>query len=103
VAAAEGVSGRALLFELREGGRCRIELSYQDGAQGTGKDQREERHQRWTLPEARSGRRVVTSVEFGSDDPASAGGMIMTWISAEDNAATFASTLENLACFVAAR
>ena len=66
--------------------------------------------------------RVVQEVEFESDDPAFAGTMVMTWslepvdggtlvtfraddvppgISAEDHAAGFAASLENLAAYVA--
>ena len=69
------------------------------------------------------GRRIVQTVEFESADPAFAGTMVMTWtleptpdgtevtvsaanvpsgISAEDHAAGLASSLENLARFVAA-
>ncbi|HWT13669.1 MAG TPA: SRPBCC domain-containing protein [Allosphingosinicella sp.] len=120
----DGMSGRALLFEPREGGRYRIELRYQDAAApgATGKTTARTDVTSGRFLALEPGKRVVQSVEFESGDPAFAGEMIMTWsldpapggtrvtvtaanvpagISAEDHAAGLASSLENLARFLA--
>ena len=118
-----GMSGRALLFEPREGGRYRIELIYETAAMQGGKGKTGERSDvssgRFVALEP--GRRIVQSVVFDSDDPEFAGEMIVTWtfepagagtnvtvkadnvpagISAEDHQAGLDSSLENLARFV---
>lgn len=120
----EGMSGRALLFEPRVGGRYRIELAFE----GEGHEARGKTTARTDITSGRflvlePGRRIVQTVEFESTDPAFAGTMVMTWslepsaggtrvtitaeevppgISAEDHAAGLASSLENLAAFVEA-
>jgi uncharacterized protein YndB with AHSA1/START domain len=116
-----GMSGRALLFEPWEGGRYRIQLSYEDSAHGSGKTSANSDISAGSFLKLEPGRRIVMSVEFESDDPAFAGEMMMTWlfepasegtnvtvtaenvpagISAEDHAAGLVSTLENLARFL---
>lgn len=115
----EGMSGRALLFEPREGGRYRIALTYE--GEGTGKTSAKTDITSGRFLALEPGRRIVQSVVFESDDPAFAGEMIMSWsfepapgvtevtvtaenvpagISAEDHEAGLASSLENLARFV---
>lgn len=115
-----GMTGRALLFEPREGGRYRIELSLE--SEGTGKTTAKSDVSAGRFLALDPGRRVVQSVAFQSQDPAFAGEMIMTWsldpaaggtsvtvtaenvpagISAEDHAAGLASSLDNLARFLA--
>ena len=120
----EGMSGRALLFEPREGGRYRIELALEgDGHKAPGKttDRTDITSGRFLALEP--DRRIVQTVEFDSTDPAFAGTMVMTWslepsaggtrvtitaedvppgILAEDHAAGLASSLANLAGFVEA-
>lgn len=116
----KGMTGRALLFDPREGGRYRIELSYQGSGDGKTTAGTDISSGRFLALEP--GRRVVQSVAFESDDPAFAGEMVMTWslepesgrtnvtvtaenvpsgISAEDHAAGLASSLDNLARFLA--
>jgi len=74
------MSGRALEYEFREGGRYRIELTYAGGSQtSVGKTTA-----RTDLTSGRFlvvdwGRRVVQSVEFESDDASFAGEMQLTW------------------------
>ena len=118
----EGMSGRALLFEPREGGRYRIELRYRGEGEGKSSAKTDITSGRFLALEP--GRLVVQSVIFDSDDPAFAGEMIVTWtlapagggtlvtvtaervpagISAEDHAAVLASSLDNLARFVTSR
>lgn len=121
----EGMRGRALIFEPREGGRYRIELAFEEagpGASGKTTERTDVTSGRFlTLV---PGRLIVQTVEFDSADPAFAGTMVMTWslepsaggtlvtivaenvppgVSAEDHAAGLASSLDNLAGFVGAR
>jgi len=117
-----GMSGRFDWFELRLGGGYRLVLTYADpsGAPGkatAGTDVVEAR-----FVELVPGERIVEAVEFESDDPALAGTMTMTWdlaateggtrvdiradnvpagISAEDHAVGLASSLANLADYLA--
>lgn len=120
----DGMTGRALLFEPWEGGRYRIELRYEEAGEpgGAGKSTARSDISAGRFLALEPGKRIVQSVAFESDDPAFAGEMIMTWlldpapggtkvtvtaenvpagISAEDHAAGLASSLENLARFVA--
>jgi uncharacterized protein YndB with AHSA1/START domain len=115
----QGMRGRALLFEPRQGGRCSIELSFE--GEGTGKTNAKSDVSAGRFLALDPGRRVVQSVAFESEDPAFAGEMIMTWslepapggtnvtvtaenvpvgISAEDHSAGLASSLGNLARFL---
>jgi uncharacterized protein YndB with AHSA1/START domain len=121
-----GMSGRALRFDPRPGGRYRIELTYKRGAVpgGAGKTSERTDISSGRFLALEPGRRVVQSVAFESDDPAFAGDMIVTWtlapaeggtlvtviaeqvpagISAEDHEAGLASSLDHLARFVTSR
>jgi uncharacterized protein YndB with AHSA1/START domain len=117
----EGMTGRVLQLEPREGGRYRIELTLEGeghGVSGKTTERTDVTHGRFL--ELVPGRRIVQSVEFDSADPAFAGTMVMTWsleptgegtivtvsavdvppgISARDHEAGLASSLENLALF----
>ena len=118
-----GMSGRALLFEPRQGGRYRIELVYEtaEAPGGGGKSGERSDISAGTFLELEPNRRIVQSVAFESDDPAFDGEMVITWafepagpgtqvtvsaeqvpsgISADDHEAGLASSLENLARFV---
>lgn len=78
-----GMSGRALLFEPWEGGRYRIELSYDDPATapgGAGKSGAASDIASGTFLTLEPGRLVVQTGEFESDDPAFAGVMEMRWV-----------------------
>jgi len=119
----EGMSGRTLLFEPREGGRYRIALRYESAAApgGRGKSGARTDISAGRFLALELGRRVVQSATFESDDPAFAGEMIVSWslepvaggttvivtadnvpagIAAEDHAAGLASSLLKLARFV---
>ena len=116
-----GMTGRALVYEFREGGRYRIELTYASPGAGKTSARTDISHGRFLALDP--GRRIVMSALFESADPAFAGEMIMTWtfvpapggtevtvtaehvpagISAEDHAEGLNSTLENLARHVEA-
>jgi uncharacterized protein YndB with AHSA1/START domain len=120
-----GMSGRVLLFEPWEGGRFRIELRYDSAAPpgGRGKTGARSDISAGRFLALEPGRRVVQSVAFQSEDPFYAGEMTMTWslapapggtlvtivadnvpagISAVDHEAGLASSLQNLADFLAA-
>jgi uncharacterized protein YndB with AHSA1/START domain len=118
----EGMSGRILLFEPRQGGRYRIELTLEGEGHGApGKTTERTDIASGRFLELVAGRRIVQTVEFDSDDPAFAGTMVMTWsldsgpegtavtvsasdvppgIAAGDHEAGLESSLENLARFV---
>jgi uncharacterized protein YndB with AHSA1/START domain len=120
-----GMSGRALEYEFREGGRYRIELRYDAkaaGAAGKTTGRTDITHGRFL--ELQRGRRITQSVEFESSDPAFADVMTMTWafdpapqgttvtvradnvpdgISKSDHDAGLRSSLRNLAVFVEGR
>jgi uncharacterized protein YndB with AHSA1/START domain len=115
----KGMSGRILLFEPREGGRYRIELTLEGDKQGfSGKTTERTDIASGRFLALEPGRRIVQTAEFESADPAFAGTMTMAWsldpeaggtrvtisaadvppgISAEDHEAGLASSLENLA------
>ena len=116
----EGMRGRALVFEPWQGGRYRIELSYEAAPPpgGAGKSAARSDISAGRFLAIEPGRRIVQSAAFQSDDPAFAGEMTLSWtfepeaggtrvavsaenvppgISAEDHAAGLASSLENLA------
>lgn len=115
-----GMTGRVLLFEPRAGGRYRIELTYRGAGKGKTGAHSDVTAGRFLALEP--GRRIVMSVQFDSADAAFAGEMLMTWsfapvpggtevavaasqvpagISPEDHAAGMASSLANLARFLA--
>ncbi|HVQ07144.1 MAG TPA: SRPBCC family protein [Allosphingosinicella sp.] len=116
----EGMTGRTLLFEPWEGGRYRIALIHE--GEGRGKTDARTDISAGRFLALVPGRRIVQSVIFESGDPRYAGEMTVSWsldpaaggtnvtvtaenvppgISAEDHAAGLASSLENLARFVA--
>ena len=119
----EGMTGRVLEFDPREGGRYRIELAYEgegppsDKAKTTARTDISTGRFLALVP----GKRIVQSVDFESMNASFAGQMIMTWafdavsagtrvtITAEnvppgitqaDHDAGLRSTLENLARYL---
>lgn len=117
-----GMSGRILRFEPRPGGRYRIELTLEDERGHSGKTTERTDIASGRFLALEPGRRIVQTAEFESADPAFAGTMVMTWsfdaepggtrvtvsasdvpagIAADDHEAGLASSLENLARFVA--
>ncbi len=116
----DGMTGRTLLFEPWEGGRYRIALAYE--GDGAGKTDGRTYISAGRFLALVPGLRIVQSAIFESGDPRYAGEMTLSWaldpaaggtnvtvtaenvpagISAEDHAAGFTSSLENLARFVA--
>jgi uncharacterized protein YndB with AHSA1/START domain len=118
----DGMSGRFERFDGRPGGSYRMILTYANVASASGKTTADA-----DVVEARflsivPGVRVVQAVDFVSDDPAFASTMTMTWevavagagtrvdiraddvpagISPDDHAAGLASSLANLATYLA--
>jgi uncharacterized protein YndB with AHSA1/START domain len=119
----EGMSGRVLEYDFREGGRYRIELTYGDGAAvGMAKTTARTDVTAGRFLSLSPGERIVQSVEFESEDASFAGEMIMTWsfeaagartrvtitaenvppgISQADHDAGLRSSLQNLARYLA--
>lgn len=86
-----GMTGRALLFEPWEGGRYRIELTYDDPATapgGAGKSDAASDIASGRFLTLEPGRAVVQTGEFESDDPAFAGIMTMRWTFAAEAGGT---------------
>jgi len=120
-----GMSGRALAYDFRAGGRYRIALTYDASAPaGVGKTASRTDVSAGRFVSLDPGRAIVQSVQFESTDAAFAGEMTITWsfqraprgthvtvtaqnvpagISPEDHAAGLRSSLENLARFCARR
>jgi uncharacterized protein YndB with AHSA1/START domain len=74
------MTGRALEYDFREGGRYRIELSYDTKTSGSaGKTSKGTDVTAGRFLTLEPGKRIVQSVVFESEDPAFAGEMIMTW------------------------
>jgi uncharacterized protein YndB with AHSA1/START domain len=118
----QGMSGRILQYDPREGGSYRIELRLEGEGHGvSGKTTGRTDVTSGRFLALEPGRRIVQTVEFDSADPAFAGTMVMTWlfeplaegtkvtvsaadvppgISAEDHESGLASSLDNLARFV---
>jgi uncharacterized protein YndB with AHSA1/START domain len=109
-------------FDPRPGGTYRLVLTYADPSGAPGKTSADSDVVEGRFVAVVPGVRVVQAVDFVSDDPAYAGTMVMTWavaaaeggtrveiraddvpdgISAEDHAAGLASSLANLAVYVA--
>jgi len=118
----EGMTARFERFDLRRGGSYRLVLSYTDASGSPGKATAETDIVEARFAEVVPENRVVQAVDFESNDSALAGTMTMTWevtpvnggtrvditaddvpdgISAEDHAQGLASSLENLARFLA--
>jgi uncharacterized protein YndB with AHSA1/START domain len=116
-----GMSGHIETFEPRPGGHYRMTLTYDDATTG-GKSGGNADVVEGRFVDLVPGQRVVQQVEFASDDPAFAGIMTMTWslasvpggtevtvtadnvpdgISKQDHADGMASSLANLAAFLA--
>ncbi len=75
-----GMTGRALAYDFREGGRYRIELTYDDAAgRGAGKTTQRSDVSTGRFLTLEPGTRIVQTVEFESDDSAFGGQMLMTW------------------------
>jgi uncharacterized protein YndB with AHSA1/START domain len=75
------MTGRALEYDFREGGRYRIALTYDQAAPisaGKTEGRTDVSTGRFLLVEP--GRRIVQSVEFESTAAAFAGEMLMTWL-----------------------
>ncbi len=116
------MTGRALEYDFREGGRYRIALTYDDASPSTaGKTAERTDVSGGRFVSLEAGRLIVQTVEFESQDAAFAGEMIMTWsfeptttgtrvtvtaenvppgISPADHDEGLRSSLENLAAFV---
>lgn len=109
-------------FDGRPGGGYRMVLTYADASTAPGKATADSDVVAARFLEMVPGVRVVQAVDFVSDDPRYAGTMTMTWelsraeagtrieiraddvpdgISAEDHAAGLASSLQNLAAYLA--
>jgi uncharacterized protein YndB with AHSA1/START domain len=119
-----GMTGRFERFDLRPGGSYRMVLTYSDPSGASAKSTADSDVVDVRFVDVVPGRRIVQAVDFVSDDPDYSGTMTMTWyvvpldgetrvdivaedvppgISAEDHAAGFASTLDNLARYLEAQ
>jgi uncharacterized protein YndB with AHSA1/START domain len=117
-----GMTGRFERFDPRPGGSYRLVLTYADASAPQGKATADTDIVEARFVDLVPGVRVVQAVEFVSDDPAYAGTMTMTWevtaieggtrvdiiadsvpdgVAADDHAAGMASSLVNLAEFLA--
>ncbi|AUX40181.1 uncharacterized protein SOCE26_015800 [Sorangium cellulosum] len=76
----ESMTGRVLDYDFREGGRYRIELTYDEAASGdVGKTTGRTDVSAGRFLSLEPGKRIVQSVVFESPDAAFAGEMVMTW------------------------
>ncbi|BBD35603.1 ATPase [Aminobacter sp. Y103A] len=119
----QGMRGKVLAFDAREGGTFRMAFIYED-EHGHGKTTDNADVFEGRFAELIPGRRVIELVEFESDDPSFAGTMrivttlepveggtrvtvscenVPPGISEDDHREGIASSLENLAAFVEAR
>jgi len=74
------MTGRALEYDFREGGRYRIELTYDESAPaGAGKTTGRTDVSQGRFIALEPGRRIVQSVEFDTKDAAFSGEMLLTW------------------------
>ena len=74
------MTGRALEYDFREGGRYRLALTYGDAQANTvGKTAGRTDVSSGRFLSLKPGERIVQSVEFESTDPAFAGEMRVTW------------------------
>jgi len=75
-----GMTGRALEYDFREGGRYRIELTYDAAARpGAGKTTERSDVSTGRFLTLQPATRIVQTVEFESNDSAFGGQMLMTW------------------------
>jgi len=115
------MTGRALEYEFRAGGRYRIELTYAEDAGSVGKTSGRTDVSSGRFLAVEPGKRIVQSVEFESDAAAFAGEMQLSWafeavsdgtrvtvtaenvppgITEADHQAGLRSSLDNLARFL---
>jgi uncharacterized protein YndB with AHSA1/START domain len=73
------MTGRALEYEFRKGGRYRIELTYADASSATPKTTAQSDVTTGRFLALDPSRRIVQSVVFESSDASFGGEMIMTW------------------------
>ena len=75
-----GMTGRAIEYDFREGGRYHIELTYDEsGENPSGKTTGNTDVSTGMFVSLEPGRRIVQTVEFESSDPSMQGEMIMSW------------------------
>ena len=119
----EGMTGRFERYDPTVGGSYQLVLTYRNPTDAVGKSSADSDVVMARFVDIVPNDRVVQAVDFESDDPAFAGTMTMTWtvqpvdggtrvdiiaadvpdgISADDHAAGLASSLDNLARYVAA-
>lgn len=92
------MTGRALEYDFREGGRYRIELTYGDDApEAGGKTTGQTDVTAGRFLSLEPGKRIVQSVEFESGDASFVGEMVMTWMFESSPAGTLVTiTAENV-------
>lgn len=76
----EGMSARFEQFQMREGGRYRLVLTYDDTSDARGKSSADSDVMETRIRRLEPDRRVVWEVDFDAEDPAFQGTMTMTWI-----------------------
>src|SRR6266567_9574667 len=74
-----GMTGKIERFDLRPGGSYRMVLTYADPSASRGKSTVDSDVVEARFVDIVPGVRVVSAVDFVSDDPAYAGTMTMTW------------------------
>ena len=82
------MTGRALEYEFRVGGRYRIELRYRDRKHPEGKTTGHSDTSKGRFVHLVAGRRIRQTVEFESEDGPIAPGMTMTWTFVPTSTAT---------------
>lgn len=118
----ETMTGRALEYDFREGGRYRIELTYEDASHAIGKTTENSDISAGRFLRIEPGKRIVQAGEFESSDETMRGEVTLTWsfaptasgtkvtftaenvppgISRADHEAGIRASLENLARYVA--
>ncbi len=117
----QGMTGRMVEFEFREGGAYRMQLIYDGPEHAPGKTSRDADEVTVRFVKLEPDERIEQAVTFESDDPAFAGEMRIVWtfepvqdgtlvtvrcenvppgIRPEDHQAGLTSTLNNLAAYV---
>lgn len=93
-----GMSGHALEYDFKEGGRYRIELRYDERmSPKSGKTTDRTDITNGRFPELLPGRRIKQSVTFESTGPALLGEMTITWsFDAAPNGTTVTITADNV-------
>jgi uncharacterized protein YndB with AHSA1/START domain len=119
----DGMTGKMLHFDFREGGSYRIQLTYAEPQPEGGKTSEDSDEVEVRLTKLENGRRIEQEVTFESEEPSFSGVMRMKWtfepqdegtlvtiraenvpegIGPEDHAAGLNSSLENLERFLEA-